>query len=153
MTAIIVFILLLAACSQGKEESEVFSGIIGEGKAMGYEYTITKKAQSFSWKIGYKGAITTLDQDSANEVNLESFMTTVGDSRVLLSKLIIALSYFLFVIVTSLFLFKRNRKMFHNGGVNYCTRWHVCNLLCHRFVHRAKYCNKRYQTLLSKTNE
>ena len=84
---------------------------------MGYDYSVIKEGQSFSWKIGYKGDITTIEQDTTNEVNLQNFMKTVGDSRVLLSKLIVSLAYFLFVLLMSLFLFKRNKKIFHNGGV------------------------------------
>ena len=43
------FTLILSAC--GEEDTQEYSGIIGEGKAMGYEYTVTKEGSSFSWKV------------------------------------------------------------------------------------------------------
>ena len=78
--------------------------------AMGFEYTITKEQNTFSWKVGYKGDITSIQESIENEDGLQNFMIAVSDSRVILSKLIISLSYFLIVAVLSFFLYKKNKK-------------------------------------------
>ena len=44
-------------------------------------------------------------------------MMAVSDSRVILSKLIISLSYFLIVAVLSFFLYKKNRKILKDGAI------------------------------------
>ena len=54
------FTLILSACTQSEEDTQEYSGIIADGKAMGYEYIITKEKNTFSWKVGYKGDITTI---------------------------------------------------------------------------------------------
>ena len=84
---------------------------------MGYEYTITKEDNTFSWKVGYKGDITTIEESIDNKDELQSFMTAVSDSKLMYSKLIISLSYFLIVAVISFFLYKKNRKILKDGAI------------------------------------
>lgn len=110
------FIFILTACTQSEEDTQDYSGIIGDGKAMGYEYTITKEKNTFSWKVGYNGDITTIEESIENEDELQNFMMAVNDSKVVFSKLIISLSYFLIVAVISFFLYMKNRKILKNGG-------------------------------------
>ena len=104
------FTLILSACTKSEEDTQEYSGIIANGNAMGYEYIITKGKNTFSWKVGYKGDITTIQESIDNEDELQNFMMAVSDSRVILSKLIISLSYFFIVAVLSFFLYKRIEK-------------------------------------------
>ena len=109
--------LILSACTQGEEDTQEYSGIISDGKAMGYEYTVTKEESSFFWKVGYKGDITTIEESTDNEDELQNFMMTVSDSNSILSTLIISLSYFLIIAVISFFLYKKNRKILKDGAI------------------------------------
>ena len=111
------FTLILSACTQSEEDTQEYSGIIADGNAMGYEYIITKEKNTFSWKVGYKGDITTIQESIDNEDELQNFMMAVSDSRVILSKLIISLSYFLIVAVLSFFLYKKNKKILKDGAI------------------------------------
>ena len=111
------FTLILSACTQSEEDTQEYSGIIADGNAMGYEYIITKEKNTFSWKVGYKGDITTIQENNDNEDELQNFMMAVSDSRVILSKLIISLSYFLIVAVLSFFLYKKNKKILKDGAI------------------------------------
>ncbi|MEC0089868.1 hypothetical protein [Paenibacillus macquariensis] len=107
---LLCFTLILSACTQREEDTQEYSGIIVDGKVMGYEYTVTKEENSFSWKVGYKGDITTIEESIDNQDELQNFMMAVSDSKLILSKLIISLSYFIIVAVISFFLYKKNRK-------------------------------------------
>ena len=111
------FTLILSACTQSEEDTQEYSGIIADGNVIGYEYIITKEKNTFSWKVGYKGDITTIQESIDNEDELQNFMMAVSDSRVILSKLIISLSYFLIVAVLSFFLYKKNRKILKDGAI------------------------------------
>ena len=103
---------LLSACTQSEEETQDYSGDIGYGKTMGYEYTITKEKNTFSWKVGYKGDLTTIKERIDNKEDLQNYMMAITDSESALPKLIISLSYFLIVAVISFLLYKRNKKLF-----------------------------------------
>ena len=84
---------------------------------MGYEYTVIKEGSSFTWKIGYKGKITTIEESNENEDELHHFMMAINDSTWILSKLIISFSYFLIVVVISFILYKKNKKILKDGIV------------------------------------
>ena len=106
------FTLILSACSQNEEDTQEYLGVIGEGKAFGYEYTVTKEQNNkFSWKIGYKGDISIIEESNANEEDLINYMYAVNDSKLVLVKLITSVSYFLIVIIIVFILFKKNRKV------------------------------------------
>ncbi|WOV87868.1 hypothetical protein QWT69_01755 [Sporosarcina oncorhynchi] len=111
------FILILSACSQSEEDTRDYSGIIGEGKTLGYEYIVTKEQNNFSWNVGYKGDISIIEEDTVNKDDLVKYMNAVNDSKMLLVKLIVSVSYFLIVIITTLILYKKNRKMLKDGGI------------------------------------
>ncbi|WP_071395097.1 hypothetical protein [Bacillus tuaregi] len=83
---------------------------------MGYEYTVTKEQNTFSWKIGCKGDTSIIEENVENKDDLENFMIAVGDSKVELVELIISVSYFLIVIVTTFILYKKNRKILKGGS-------------------------------------
>ncbi|MEH7224474.1 hypothetical protein V7112_11765 [Bacillus sp. JJ1566] len=109
--------LLLSACSQGEKDTIEYSGIISDGKAMGYEYNVTKEQSTFSWKIGYNGDTSIIKQSPDNETDLESFMIAIGDSQSELAKLLISLSYFIIVVNLTLFLYKKNRNLLKSSGL------------------------------------
>ncbi|MGP4059567.1 hypothetical protein [Halobacillus sp. H74] len=83
---------------------------------MGYEYTITKEKNTFLWKVGYKEDLTIIEESIHNEEQLQNFMRAVSDSKVILSKLIISLSYILIVAGISFFIYKKNRDSLKGGG-------------------------------------
>ena len=111
------FILILSACFQGEEDTQEYSGIIGDGKTLGYEYTVTKKQNKFSWKVGYKGDISIIEESAANEDDLVNYMNAVNDSKLVLAYLILSVSYLLLIIITTLIFYKKNRKILKDGGV------------------------------------
>jgi hypothetical protein len=91
--------------------------MIGDGKSLGYAYTVTKKQNKFSWKVGYKGDITIIEENAANEDNLVNYMYAVNDSKLVFVKLILSVSYFLIVIISTLILYKKKRKLIKESGV------------------------------------
>ncbi|QFF99945.1 hypothetical protein PB01_14560 [Psychrobacillus glaciei] len=109
--------LILSACSHGEEDTREYSGIIGDGKTLGYEYTVKKEQNKFSWKVGYIGNISIIEESAANQEDLVNFMNAVNDSKLALVKLIVSVSYFLIVIITTLILYKKNRKVLKDGGI------------------------------------
>lgn len=100
----------VSACSQDEEDKQEYAGIIGEGKAMGNEYTVSKEQNTFSWKVGYRGDISVIEEDTANEDNLDDFRVSVSNSKEALANLIIWRLYFLIVVITTLIFFKKKRK-------------------------------------------
>lgn len=108
---------ILSACNLGKEDTQEYSGIISDGNVMGYSYSVTKEDNTFFWKIGYKGDMTTIEESIDNKEELQSFMTAVSDSKLILSQLIISLLYFLIVAVISFVLYKKNRKLLKDGAI------------------------------------
>jgi len=111
------FTILLSACSQSDEDTQEYSGIIGDEKSLGYAYTVTKEQNKFSWEISYKGDIKVIEESTENKNNLESFKSAVNDSQTEFITLIISLSYLLIVVITTLVLYKKNRKMLKDGGL------------------------------------
>ncbi|MDI2587053.1 hypothetical protein OR571_08035 [Psychrobacillus sp. NEAU-3TGS] len=71
------FTLILSACSQGEEDTQEYSGIIGDGQTLGYEYTVTKEQNKFSWKVGYKGDISIIEESAGNKEDLVNYMNAV----------------------------------------------------------------------------
>ena len=112
------FSLIVSACSQGEEDTQEYLAVIGDRKAFGYEYTVTKEEYNkFSWKIGYKGDISIIEESDANKKDLINYMYAVNDSKIVLIKLISSLSYFLIVIITTVILFKKDRKILKDSGI------------------------------------
>ncbi|VDG96847.1 Uncharacterised protein [Lysinibacillus sphaericus] len=110
-------ILLLASCSKGeKDEVQGYSGIIGYGAAMGYQYVVVKEQDTISWDIGYKGNNLLIEENADNEKNLENFMASVNESQSELGTLIISFSYFALVVITALILYKKKSEMLKGSG-------------------------------------
>ncbi len=110
------FTLILSACSQ-EEDTQEYSESIGDEQSLGYEYTVLKEQNKFSWKVGYKGDISIIEESAANQDDLVNFMNAVNDSKLVFAKLIISVSYLLIIIITTLILYKKNRKMLKDSGV------------------------------------
>ncbi|WP_039042327.1 hypothetical protein [Sporosarcina sp. ZBG7A] len=110
-------ILFLAACSKGeKDEVQGYSGVIGYGAAMGYQYVVVKEQDTFSWDIGYKGNNLLIEENADNVKNLENFMFSVNESKLELGTLIISFSYFVLVVITALILYKKKSEMLKGSG-------------------------------------
>ncbi|WP_042201258.1 hypothetical protein [Paenibacillus camerounensis] len=84
---------------------------------MGYEYSVTKEGNSFSWRVGYKGDITTIKESIDNKDELQNYMMAVSDIKRVFSKLIISSSYFIIVAVICFYLCKKNRKILKDVAV------------------------------------
>lgn len=114
---LINFTLILSACSQTEEDTEEYSGIIGDEQSLGYEYTVLKEQNKISWKVGYKGDISIIQESDSNREDLENYMNAVNESKLVLAKLILSVLYLLIIIITTLILYKKNRKMLKDSGV------------------------------------
>ncbi|UOQ49750.1 hypothetical protein MUN88_06635 [Gracilibacillus caseinilyticus] len=111
-------LVLLSACTQqGEAEPVNDSGVINDGKVLGYAYTITLEQGEFTWKIGNKKNTTTIIEGAENEQNLANFKKAVDDSYVELVDFIITIAYLLIVAVTTLILYKKKSNMLKGGGV------------------------------------
>ena len=108
--------LILPACSQSEEDKQEYLGVISEGKVLGYEYTVIKEKNSNLWKVRYKEDITIIEESTANKEDLLKFRNAVIDSKLVLVKLITSVSYLLIVTITTLILYKKNRKMLKDGS-------------------------------------
>ena len=111
------FILISSACSHSEEDTQGFSGVISEGKNFGYAYIVIKEQNKKSWKVSYKGDISIIEERAANKEDLVNYRNAVNDGELVLAKLIISVTYFLIVSLTSLILYKKNRKMLKEAGV------------------------------------
>lgn len=114
---LILFFTFVSACSQNIEDTEEYYGFIGDGKAMGYEFTITKEENgSFIWEIGYKSKRNLVEEDEGNIDNLVSYANALYDAEESYSTVFYSLIYFLLVGAIFLFLKMKNRKVLKGGG-------------------------------------
>ena len=111
------FTLILFACSQTEEDTEEYSGIISNEQAMDYEYTLLKEQNKFTWKVGYNGDISIIEESDANHDDLVNYMNAVNDSKLVLVKLILSVSYLLIISITTFILYKKDRKKLKGGGI------------------------------------
>ncbi|MHA6260042.1 hypothetical protein ACXYMX_09005 [Sporosarcina sp. CAU 1771] len=111
------FCFLLAACSQSEEDTQVYTGIIGEGKAMGYAYSVSKEESSFSWKVAHKSEIAFITENAANEDDLNSFRNSVEDSKEAFAKLLIWGTYLVIIGLGTYFIYKKKRIKLNNYGI------------------------------------
>ncbi|MFD2627399.1 hypothetical protein [Oceanobacillus kapialis] len=105
------FILCLSGCTQGEEEPGDYSGIVNDGKAIGYQYTLTLDKGNFSWEIGYKGNTSIYKESAENEKDLENFKHAVDDSQSALTTLMITGTFLLIVVLLTFFIYKKNKNM------------------------------------------
>ena len=111
------FPFILSACSQSVEDTQEYSGIISDGEFFGYEYSVTKEQTKFIWKVGYKGETAIIEKSANNQDDLENYKNAVDDSKLVFGTLIISLAYILIVIISTLILYKKNRKMLKDASV------------------------------------
>lgn len=90
--------------------------VIGEEKAGGYQYTVIKEQNTFTWKIGHQDNISTVVENKDNNEDLERFRIAVEDINMEIFKIIIAASYFLIVVITTLFFYKKNKQISKGSG-------------------------------------
>lgn len=90
--------------------------VIGEEKAGGYQYTVIKDQNSFTWKIGHQGNIFTIVENKDNNEDLEHFRTAVEEIYMEMFGVIISASYFLIVVITTLFFYKKTKQIPKGSG-------------------------------------
>ena len=110
---LICTVFLLSACSLGAEDiidTSNYSGIISNESALGYEYTVTRENNIDTWVVRHKENINIIEETDENREDLQHFMYAVVDTHYGIPSLMIWISYFLFIVVLSYFLFKKGRK-------------------------------------------
>jgi hypothetical protein len=90
--------------------------VIGVEKAGGYQYTVIKEQNTFTWKIGDRDNISTVVENKDNNEELESFRIAVEEINMERYKIIISTSYFIIVVVTTLFIYKKNKQIPKGSG-------------------------------------
>ena len=80
------FTLLFSACSQTVEDTADYSGVIGAEQSLGYAYTIVKEQNKFTWKVGYKGDLSIIEESDANRDDLVNYKNAVNDSKLVVGK-------------------------------------------------------------------
>lgn len=85
--------------------------VIGEGEAGGYQYTIIKGENAFTWKIGYQDRMVTIDENEGNRDHLERFRTAVNDLGSNRFGLILSISYLIIVGITTLVFYKKTKHI------------------------------------------
>ncbi|WP_432355615.1 hypothetical protein [Sporosarcina sp. A2] len=117
---VILFVIVgaLAACSIGEEDKgQEYSGVIGMGSAMGYQYIVVKEKNTTFWEVSYKGNPLLIEESSDNIDDLEEFMIHVNESQTKLVTVILWLSYFLIVALTALVLYIMKKEMLKGNGI------------------------------------
>lgn len=89
--------------------------VIDKEKAGGYQYTMIKEQTNFTWKIGYRDNLVTLQENKDNTENLEHFRTAVMDISRNIFEMILYASYFLIVVLIALIFYKKNKQIFKRG--------------------------------------
>ncbi|WP_338654586.1 hypothetical protein V6B14_00860 [Sporosarcina psychrophila] len=90
--------LFLILISQHKVGAS--SQIIREDEAGSYQYTVIKEHEKFTWKIGYKGDVSVINESEQNQEDLHRFMNIVGDISAQKLRLILSVCYFLLIVIT-----------------------------------------------------
>lgn len=111
MILLVSLLLILTACSINEEEKQDYSCIIGERNVLGYGYIVTKEQNTYTWEIIYKEDRSVINEGKHNIDTLDSFRMAVNDSESTFVTLSIAVAYFLILAITTLIIFKKNRKI------------------------------------------
>ena len=85
--------------------------VIGEGEAVGYQYTVIKGEDGLIWKIGYRDDLMTIDENEGNQDHLDRFRTAVNDLDSQQFGLILSISYLIIVGITTMVLYKKNNHI------------------------------------------
>jgi hypothetical protein len=86
--------------------------VVASQKAGGYQYSVIKDNNSFTWSVGHQDHLMVIKETKGNEIELERFRNSVEDINLHLFELIISAVYFLLVLITTLVIFKKNKQMF-----------------------------------------
>ncbi|SFD70185.1 hypothetical protein SAMN04488168_1784 [Bacillus sp. 491mf] len=89
--------------------------VIDKEKAGGYQYTMIEEQTNFTWKIGYRDNLVTLQENKDNTENLAHFRTAVRDIRRNIFEMILYVSYFLIIVLIALIFYKKNKQTFKRG--------------------------------------
>lgn len=108
---LVSLVIILSACTKNEEEKQDYSGIIGERNVLGYGYIVTKEQNTYTWEIIYKEDRFIINEGNQNKDTLESFRMAVNESESTLVTLTISLVYFLILAITTLIIFKKNKKI------------------------------------------
>ncbi|TXC85798.1 hypothetical protein FS935_19260 [Metabacillus litoralis] len=106
-----LLLILLSACSVNEEEKQNYSGIIGERNVLGYGYIVTKEQNTYTWEIIYKEDRSVINEGKHNIDTLDNFRMAVNETESTLVTLTISLAYILILAITTLIIFKKNRKI------------------------------------------
>lgn len=90
--------------------------VISEEKAGGYQYTVIKEQDTFTWKIGHQENISTIIENQDNTEELEHFRMAVNDIDMQIFEMIISVIYILIVVIITLLLYKKNKQMLKSNG-------------------------------------
>ncbi|WP_113929991.1 hypothetical protein [Bacillus sp. P14.5] len=111
------FPLILAACSQSKEDNDEYLGVIGGGEAFDYSYLTLKEKEGFTWEIGYKGETSFFKETAVNEDDLLSFMDAVNSAKAQFWELLVSLIYLAIVAFLTLFLYLKNKNLLRESVI------------------------------------
>jgi hypothetical protein len=86
------------------------SNVISSQKAGGYQYSVIKDNNTFTWTVGHQGNLIVIEETKGNQEELERFRYSVEDINSYLFEFIISAVYFLIVLITTLVIFKKNKQ-------------------------------------------
>jgi hypothetical protein len=86
------------------------SNVISSQKAGGYQYSVLKDNNTFTWTVGHQGNLIVIEGTKGNQEELERFRYSVEDINSYLFEFIISAVYFLIVLITTLVIFKKNKQ-------------------------------------------
>ncbi|MDC2867908.1 hypothetical protein [Bacillus sp. BP-3] len=89
--------------------------VISKEKAGGYQYTMINEQNNFTWKIGHRDSLFTIQENNDNTEKLMHFRTTIQDINMHIFETILYASYFLIVVLIALILYKKNKQILKKG--------------------------------------
>ncbi|WP_175991459.1 hypothetical protein [Bacillus sp. Marseille-Q1617] len=106
----IVLIMVLVPHSAAGKES-----VIASQKAGGYQYTVIKEENTYTWKIAHRGKQTVMEENKENGEQLEQYRLSVEDINSDIVELLISAGYFFIVIISVLIVLKKNKQILKNS--------------------------------------
>jgi len=108
---LIVFILYLTNVPSTHASTTV---VLREENVGGYHYQITQEQNEYKWKIGHKSNVFFIVESKENADSLDRFRKSVNNLSLLKLEFILSISYLFFIII-SIFLVKRQEKVIPSG--------------------------------------
>ncbi|WP_242220089.1 hypothetical protein [Bacillus cereus group sp. BfR-BA-01380] len=90
--------------------------VIDKEKAGGYQYTVIREQDNFTWKSGYRDNLSTFQENKDNTEELGHFRTAVRDIHREIFEIILSVSYFLIVVLIALIFYKKNKQILKRDG-------------------------------------